>query len=340
MDLKLPGMLNAAIKDCPVFGGKVKSFDAAAVAKRPGVKKVVQVGDSAVAVVADTWWHAKTALDALPIEWDDGPNAKASSADIAAMLKAGLDAPTKRCRQPGRRREGRARRRGAQDRGGVFVPAPEPRDDGGDERDGALDTAERCEVWCPTQNGEAALAATVRGGGPAARASATSTRSTSAAASAGAARHDWVRQAVAIAKEMPGTPVKLIWSREEDMLHGRYHPITQCKLVAGLDADRATSPRCTCASRASRSSPACAPQNMQQRPGPGRVPGPEPAGAGGLDRLQLPQPAGRPCDAQPAGAAGLLARREPEPEHDLPRVLHRRGRRTRPSRIRWRCAAS
>ena len=48
--------------------------------------------------------------------------------------------------------------------------------------------------------------------------------------------HDWVRQAVAIAKEMPGTPVKLIWSREEDMLHGRYHPITQCKLTAGLDA--------------------------------------------------------------------------------------------------------
>ena len=69
-------MLNAAIKDCPVFGGKVKSFDAAAIAKRPGVKKVVRVGDSAVAVVADTWWHAKTALDALPIEWDEGPNAK------------------------------------------------------------------------------------------------------------------------------------------------------------------------------------------------------------------------------------------------------------------------
>jgi isoquinoline 1-oxidoreductase beta subunit len=75
MDLTMPGMLNAAIKDCPVFGGKVKSFDAAAIEKRPGVKKVLQVGDSAVAVVADTWWRAKTALDALPIEWDKGPNA-------------------------------------------------------------------------------------------------------------------------------------------------------------------------------------------------------------------------------------------------------------------------
>lgn len=73
MDLQMPGLLNAAIKDCPVFGGKVKSFDAAAVMSRPGVKKVVQVGDSAVAVVADTWWRAKTALEALPIVWDEGP---------------------------------------------------------------------------------------------------------------------------------------------------------------------------------------------------------------------------------------------------------------------------
>src|SRR4051812_14049716 len=79
-DLKLPGMLNAAIRDCPVFGGKVKSFNAAAIASRPGIKKVVQVGDSAVAVVADTWWRAKTAVEALQIEWDEGPNAKVSSA--------------------------------------------------------------------------------------------------------------------------------------------------------------------------------------------------------------------------------------------------------------------
>jgi isoquinoline 1-oxidoreductase beta subunit len=92
MDLALPGMLNAAIRDCPVFGGKVKSVDAAAAMKRPGVKKVVRVGDSAVAVVADTWWHAKSALDALPIEWDYGPDADASSARFAAVLKAGFDA--------------------------------------------------------------------------------------------------------------------------------------------------------------------------------------------------------------------------------------------------------
>ena len=78
-DVKLPGMLNAAIKDCPVFGGKLKSYDEAKVMGMKGVKKVVRVSDSTVAVVADTWWHAKTALDALPIVWDEGENAKVSS---------------------------------------------------------------------------------------------------------------------------------------------------------------------------------------------------------------------------------------------------------------------
>src|ERR1035437_518069 len=86
-DFKLPDKLAATIRECPVFGGKVKSFDAAKDAGMKGVKKVVQVGDTAVAVVADTWWQAKTALDALPIEWDEGENAKVSSASIAEILK-------------------------------------------------------------------------------------------------------------------------------------------------------------------------------------------------------------------------------------------------------------
>src|SRR5450432_3332798 len=91
IDVKLPGMLNAAIKDCPVTGGKLKSFDDAKIAGMKGVKKVVRVGDTAVAIVADTWWHAKTALDALPIVWDEGENAKVSSASIAKWLSEGLD---------------------------------------------------------------------------------------------------------------------------------------------------------------------------------------------------------------------------------------------------------
>src|SRR5262249_2105781 len=75
-DLKLPGMLTAAIKECPVQGGKIKSFDAAKVTTMPGVKKVVQVGDSGVAVVADTWWQGKTAPQALPVVWAEGEEAK------------------------------------------------------------------------------------------------------------------------------------------------------------------------------------------------------------------------------------------------------------------------
>jgi isoquinoline 1-oxidoreductase beta subunit len=91
-DIKLPGMLNASVRASPVFGGKVKSIDAKKAEAMPGVKKIVRVGDSAVAVVADTWWHANTALDALRIEWDAGENAEVSSASIDAMLKEGLGA--------------------------------------------------------------------------------------------------------------------------------------------------------------------------------------------------------------------------------------------------------
>src|SRR5215467_2809645 len=92
IDVKLPDMLCAAIKDCPVFGGKVTSYDEVKIAGRPGVRKVVKVKDTAVAVVADTWWRAKTALDALPIVWDEGSSASVSSATIAEHLKEGLTA--------------------------------------------------------------------------------------------------------------------------------------------------------------------------------------------------------------------------------------------------------
>ena len=235
MDLKLPGMLNASIKDCPVFGGKLKSFDANAVAKRPGVKKVVPVGDSAVAVVADTWWHAKTALDALPIEWDEGPNGKISSADIAATLKEGLDAPQAAVgNQVGNVKAALAN--AARTVEAVYSYPFQNHATMETMNAMARWTPERCEVWTPTQNGEAALAATAEAAGlPPAQCEVYKLHLGGGFGRRGAV-HDWVRQAVAIAKEMPGTPVKLIWSREEDMQHGRYHPITMCKLRAGLDA--------------------------------------------------------------------------------------------------------
>ena len=234
-DLKLPGMLNAAIKDCPVFGGKVKSFNATAIEKRPGVKKVIRVGDSAVAVVADTWWRAKTALDALPIEWDNGQNANVSSASIAQMLKAGLDAPDAVVgNQNG---DVKAALASAARRIEAVYSYPYQNHATMEPMNAtARWTPERCEVWTPTQNGEAALAATSEAAGlPAARCEVYKLLLGGGFGRRGAV-HDWVGQAVAIAREMPGVPVKLLWSREEDMLHGRYHPITQCKLQAGLDA--------------------------------------------------------------------------------------------------------
>ena len=234
VDLQLPGLLNAAIKDCPVFGGKVKSFDAAGAMKMPGVKKVVQVGDTAVAVVADTWWRANSALNAMAIEWDEGPNAKVSSATIAAVLKEGLDA--KDAAVGNKVGDIEAAMAGAAKKVTATYGYPfqnhatmEPMNAT------AKYTPELCEVWTPTQNGEAALAAASEASGlPPAKCEVYKLHLGGGFGRRGAV-HDWVRQAVAIAKEMPGTPVKLIWSREEDMLHGRYHPVTQCKLTASLN---------------------------------------------------------------------------------------------------------
>ncbi len=235
MDLKLPGMLNAAIKDCPVFGGKIKSVNTAAVLGRPGVKKVVRVGDSAVAVVADTWWRAKTALDALPIEWDEGPNAQASSAAVAAVLKIALDAPEAVVGNS--LGDAKAALATAARKVEAVYSYPHQNHATMETMNAtARWTPERCELWTPTQNGEAALAATAEAAGlPPAKCEVYKLHLGGGFGRRGAV-HDWVTQAVLIAKELPGTPVKLIWSREEDMLHGRFHPVTQCKLQAGLDA--------------------------------------------------------------------------------------------------------
>jgi isoquinoline 1-oxidoreductase beta subunit len=234
-DLKLPGMLNAAIKDCPVFGGKVKSFEAAKVKGMPGVRHVVQVGDSAVAVVADTWWQAKTALDALPIAWDEGPNAKVSSASIAEMLKAGLDADQAFVRN--QNGDVKAAIAGVAKKVEAVYAYPfqnhapmEPMNAT------AKYTPDKCEVWVPTQNGEAAFAAlTAASGLPADRCEVYKIHLGGGFGRRGAF-HDYVTQAVLIAKQVPGTPVKLLWTREEDMTHGRYHPVMQAKLVGALDA--------------------------------------------------------------------------------------------------------
>jgi isoquinoline 1-oxidoreductase beta subunit len=232
-DLKLPGMVHAAIKDCPVFGGKVASFNAGAIAQRPGVKKVLKVGDSAVAVVADTWWRAKTALDALPIEWDLGANAKVQQADIDAMLKTGLSA--EQAAVGNSNGDVKAALASAARKVEAVYSYPYQNHATMEPMNATAKwTTERCEVWTPTQNGESALAATAEAAGlPPAQCEVYKLLLGGGFGRRGMT--DWIRQTVAIAKEMPGVPVKLLWTREEDMQHGRYHPITQCKLSAGID---------------------------------------------------------------------------------------------------------
>ena len=233
-DLRLPGMLNAAIVDCPVFGGKVASYDASRVAGMPGVIQVVPVGQTALAVVATTWWQAKKALDALPIVWDPGPNAGVDSAQIAAALKEGLDA--RQAFEGNRKGDAAAAIAGAAKKVEAVYAYPfqnhacmEPMNAT------AIWTPQRCEVWCPTQNGEAAFAAAVEASGL--HSSQVDVHKIHLGGGFGRrGMTDYVRQAVAIARAMPGAPVKLLWTREEDMLHGRYHPVTQAKMVGGLDA--------------------------------------------------------------------------------------------------------
>ena len=236
IDVKLPGMLNAAIKDCPVFGGKLKSYDEAKVAGMKGVKKVVKVGDTAVAVVADTWWHAKTALDALPIVWDEGDNAKVTSESIAKWLAEGLDDA-----QPAyvgnKNGDVKAAIAGAAKKVEAVYSYPYQNHATMEPMNAtALYTADKCEVWCGTQNGEAAFAAVLEASGlPAEKCDVHKLMLGGGFGRRG--QTDYVRQAVAIAKQMPGTPIKLLWSREEDMAHGRYHPITQCKMTGAFDAN-------------------------------------------------------------------------------------------------------
>ena len=235
IDLKLPGMLCAAIKDTPVFGGKLTSFDASKVTGMKGVKHVVKVGDSAVAVVAERWWQAKTALDALPATWDEGPNAKVSSASIAEFVKSGLDAEQAFVgNENGNAKQAIAN--AAKKVEAVYAVPYQNHATMEPMNATALYTADRCETWVPTQVAEQTLASVSEasglpiekcevhklplGGGFGRRTA-----------------NDFVAQAIAIAKQIPGTPVKLIWTREEDMTHGRYHPITQAKMVGALDAN-------------------------------------------------------------------------------------------------------
>jgi isoquinoline 1-oxidoreductase beta subunit len=231
VDVKVPGMLVASIERCPVFGGAVKSFDAAAAKAVPGVKHVVQVTHG-VAVVADGFWPALKGRRALKVEWDEGPLARLSSAQMEREHQT-------LAKQPGLV----ARKDGDVDKalggGGTVLEATyrvpflahacmEPMNCA------AHVTADGCEVWAPTQNpgGTQAVAAKISGLPPA------KVVVTTTLLGGGFGRRgevDFVIDAVETSRAV-GAPVKVMWTREDDVQHDFYRPATYNVLRAALDA--------------------------------------------------------------------------------------------------------
>ena len=234
-DLQMPGMLCASVKSCPVFGGKIVSYDEAKVKNLRGVKGVVQIDDATVAVVADTWWRANTALNALPIVWNEGKASNVSQGDIDQMLRAGLD------------EQGDFWQRKVGD-------APEVINSSAKKVEAIYYTpyrahvtmepmnatvkisGDRAEAWVPTQNGEGSHAALSEATGiPLANCEVYKLDSGCGLGRRGSTQ-DFTTYAAKVAMKFPGVPVKVLWSREEDMTHDYYHPIAMAKMSAGLDA--------------------------------------------------------------------------------------------------------
>ncbi len=235
VDAQLPGMLMASIVQCPVFLGKVKSVDSSEAEKMRGVKGVVKESGF-VAVVADNWWRANQAAQKLKIEWDEGQYADASSATIMASFREGLDAKD----LPSARKVGDAAAALASAAKVVEAEYDSPylnhatmepmtctawfKDDG------------TLEVWTSTQSAEAAMATAAETGGLPLEKVEVHKAMLGGGFGRRATAQDYVEQGVLIAKRFPGKPVKLIWSREEDMQHGFYRPASLVRMKAGLDA--------------------------------------------------------------------------------------------------------
>jgi isoquinoline 1-oxidoreductase subunit beta len=233
IDVRMPNMLYAAIVQCPVFGGAPKSYDESKVRSLKGVRQVVRL-PNAIAVVADSWWQAKKAVDELPVTWDEGQNGKISSAEIAELLRGGLAAQEAAVV----RKNGdvdvalaNAAKRIEADYGAPFLShaTMEP------QNCTAHVTPDKVEIWVPTQNGEAALAAAAAAAGvPPEKVVVHKTMLGGGFGRRGAVQ-DYVHQAVLVAKAA-GQPVKLLWTREEDIRHDFYRPTAMVRFTAGLDA--------------------------------------------------------------------------------------------------------
>ena len=235
VDVVLPGMLHASIAQCPVFGGTLKSVDESVAKKMRGVKKVVRETDF-VAVVADSWWRADQALQALRIEWDAGANGNASTASIMAMLREGLADP----KLPQARKVGDADTALATAAKVIEAEYSSP------YLNHATMEPQTCtawlkpegflEVWTSTQNGEASMTAAAETAGLPLEKVEVHKMMLGGGFGRRGGPQDFVVQGVKIAMAMAGTPVKMMWSREEDMQHGFYRPASVVRMKAGLDA--------------------------------------------------------------------------------------------------------
>lgn len=231
IDVRLPGMLYAAVAHCPVFGGTVRSYDFSAVENMRGVRKAVNIG-SGVAVVADTYWQALRAVQALPIEWDRGAGAGASSAQWAREFAAALDTAGVVVHEAG---DVESALSGAARRLKVDYQAPylahacmEPLNCTAHVR------ADRVDLWLGTQSPDGLIApiAALAGVDP------KNVHVHNCFLGGGFGRRsppDFASEAVRIAKAV-GVPVQMIWSREEDMRMGRYRPMSHMRFEAALDA--------------------------------------------------------------------------------------------------------
>lgn len=242
IDVQLDGMVFAAVAACPYFGGSPRVIAAQALTEQPGVRRVVVLDEpallasgsqKAVAVVAGNWWDAKRALDSIPIEWDDP--FRLDDETISAHLRAGLEgAPYRVLRRDGDPAEA-LRQASSIVEADYVLPylehgTLEPMNATAVVRDDGF------EVWAPTQAPEEAqrVAASIADM-PVEKGR---LHPTQMGGAFGRRLHsDAVAQAVAVAKTMRGTPVKLVWSREETTRHGVYRQSAMVRMRAGFDAD-------------------------------------------------------------------------------------------------------
>jgi len=233
IDVRLPDMLYAAVIQAPVFGARLKSVDDSGTRGMSGVRKTVAL-ENAVAVIAEDWWRAKKAVEALELNWDLGKNGSVSTDGIATYLRRGLaaeDAGVGRSEGDFAAAFAQTDRRIEADYEVPFLAhaTMEPQNTTAHVRGNEV------EVWAPTQNGEATLVAAAQAAGV----PRTNVIVHRTMLGGGFGRRDlmqdFVSLAVRIAKQV-AQPVKVVWTREEDMRHDFYRPMAMARMRAGIGA--------------------------------------------------------------------------------------------------------